>query len=349
MGTLTPKLRSSPVVLLLVFALCNVHFLVAQENSEDPSRRIYHSILYHDASGRVLLFGGHTQHSWIADLRDVWSLDLGSGGWNQVATYEPSPLDGEAQAPAYDAQSDRVVVLNTMGETWAYEHASGTWTNMSPHTAPSRRAGQRMAYDAQSDRLILFGGFKATSLDDPALDETWAYDFDSNRWTLMDPEVSPPARMYHVMEYDPVADRIVLWGGRRLEPLEDNSVWAYDYESNTWTEHVTSGGPEKPLAYPSMVYLEALGQMFVFGGADLDSTFVGDLTNQSWLYDLESNTWRGLNAANTPPPIYLHAAAYDRMDGQVVVFGGERERPYSNVTNGETWVYDPVSKSWRRM
>jgi N-acetylneuraminic acid mutarotase len=239
-------------------------------------------------------------------------------------------------------------VLNTAGETWAYNHASRQWTNMAPERAPSRRAGHRIAYDAQSDRLILFGGFRAESLNDPAFDDTWAYDFDSNQWTLMKPEVSPSARMYHSMEYDPVTDRIVLWGGRRLQPLDDTSVWAYDYESDSWTEHETNGGPEVCLGYPTMVYLEDLARMFLFGGVALDSTFVGDLTDQSWLYDLASNAWLEVNSTNAPPPIYLHAAAYDRRLGQVVVFGGEREKPYSNVTNGETWVYDPESNSWRR-
>jgi hypothetical protein len=205
-----------------------------------------------------------------------------------------------------------------------------------------------MAYDRQSERMILFGGFRGKAIDDPPLSDTWAYDFEENRWEQMRPSVSPPPRMYHAMAYDSESDRVILWGGRKLAPLEDNSVWAYDIDSDTWTEFESSDGPEVSLAYPTMVYLEALDRMFVFGGVDLEAPFEGDLSGRSWFFDFNATQWTSLSPAIRPPPVAIHSAACDPATGLVFVFGGERGTPYSNVTHNELWVYDPNLDSWRR-
>jgi N-acetylneuraminic acid mutarotase len=154
--------------------------------------------------------------------------------------------------------------------------------------------------------------------------------------------------MYHAMEYDSESDRVILWGGRKLEPLEDNSVWAFDYDSDTWTEWETSGGPAGALGYPTMVYLESLDRMFVFGGVDLEAPFEGDLSDQSWFFDFNINQWTSLSPTNRPRPVAIHSAACDPASGLIFVFGGERGTPYSNDTNDELWSYDPALGSWRR-
>ena len=83
-----------------------------------------------------------------------------------------------------------------------------------------------MAYDAGSDRGILFGGTGGS--------ETWAYDFNSNTWTKMNPVVHPSGRWGHVMAYDEESKRVVLFGGGTgITP--SNETWAYDFNSNTWT------------------------------------------------------------------------------------------------------------------
>ena len=55
---------------------------------------------------------------------------------------------------------------------------------MEPTTRPSPRTETGMAYDAESDRVILFGGV-------PQNDDTWAYDLNTNTWTLMEPAARP--------------------------------------------------------------------------------------------------------------------------------------------------------------
>src|SRR5437016_13750232 len=110
----------------------------------------------------------------------------------------------------YDAQSDRVILFGgedtaaVLGDTWAYDFNSNGWTNADPATRPVRRVYHSMAYDSESDRVILFGGYG--SGDD--FNDTWAYDFNTNAWTNMDPPAKPPLRYEHETGHDATGDRV---------------------------------------------------------------------------------------------------------------------------------------------
>jgi N-acetylneuraminic acid mutarotase len=207
------------------------------QKGNGPSQRIYCSMIYHAKSKQILLFGGHTEHGWVADLRDIWAFDLADNSWENVGVYEASPMEGEAQSPAYDSESNRVIVLNSDGETWAYHHEERHREKMNPGEIPKTRAGHKMAYDSESDRVILFGGFGAKSERDPVYDETWAYDYNSNTWTRLAPTKTPPSMGIHAMDYSIHADKIIVFGGEvdRLYSSQIlNETWIYDPIGNMW-------------------------------------------------------------------------------------------------------------------
>lgn len=313
-----------------------------------PSPRIYHSMVYHTKADRVLIFGGHSEHGWVADLRDIWSYDFINNSWEEAGVYEASPIKGEAQAPAYDSESNRIIVLNTEGKTWAYHYEMRRWQKMNPLQTPKSRAGHRMAYDMESDRLILFGGFEAKNVNSPVYGETWAYDFNSDTWTLMAPETSPPKRVYHGMVYDSESDRIIVWGGRLVERLDDNTIWAYDFNTDTWTQHSSPSAPRPELAYPGMVYRPVSDQVVIFGGAAVITPFDCEVSRQTWVYEFNTNTWRRLAPAATPPSMGVHAMAYSDRADKIAIFGGEIDNLYSNHVLGEAWIYDPGKNKWEK-
>ncbi len=105
----------------------------------------------------------------------------------------------------------------------------------------SKHPGGLLAYDAELDRIILFGGYDATRT---YLNDTWAYDFNSDTWTEMKPSTSPPSRNYHAMAYDATADRVLVWDSSSVYP-DDVSMWSYDFHTNTWQEMKPGDG-----AYP---------------------------------------------------------------------------------------------------
>src|SRR3989442_8385889 len=82
-----------------------------------------------------------------------------------------APLVGppvrDFHAMAYDSRSDRVILFGgwggygnprPLGDTWAYDFSTNTWTQMFPAVGPPARMYFAMTYDNQSDRVILFGG-----------------------------------------------------------------------------------------------------------------------------------------------------------------------------------------------
>ncbi|MEE8199047.1 MAG: kelch repeat-containing protein [Thermoplasmata archaeon] len=150
-------------------------------------------------------------------------------------------------------------VLGLAGEKAGSEEEI-SWTNANPASAPSPRVLAGMAYDSESDRVILFGGRLADANDD----ETWAYDFNSNTWTNMNPSVKPLARNYPTMAYDSESDRIVLFGGQTEGGLS-GETWAYDYNTDTWI-NMAPGAAPSPRSAAGMAYDAESDRIILFAG-----------------------------------------------------------------------------------
>jgi hypothetical protein len=339
------------ILLILLIGFADMILSLSNQTEENyPSKRIYHSMLYHSKANLVLLFGGQSRLRWGSDLKDIWSYDVGNNVWKEEGVYRASPdtEKGLAHSPAYDIESDRIVALNSEGETWAFDFKAQKWEKRNPEKSPSARAGQKMCYDSESDRIILFGGFRGKSADDPVYNDTWSYDYNTDTWASMKPENPPGIRMYHVMEYDSESDRVILWGGRVLENVVDNCVWAYDYNSNTWEKHTTVDGPESAMTYSAMAFHPPTGKMILFGGAKLTSALEGRVMTQTWSYHFKTNKWELIATELTPPAIRAHAMAYNPKEDTFVVFKGEIERPYSDKPINEIWLFDPANKEWQK-
>src|SRR5688500_20402598 len=89
-----------------------------------------------------------------------------------------------------------------------------------------------MVYDSLRERMVLFGGmtsFLAPNTTITVSDETWV--FDDFNWTRVVTPNTPPARRLAGAAYDPVRDRVVLFGGGHgTASLFD--TWEFD--GTTW-------------------------------------------------------------------------------------------------------------------
>ena len=239
---------------------------------------------------------------------------------------------------AYDAVSDRVILFGgvvsskgwTAKDTWSYDLSTNTWQEMKPAPSPGKGDGP-MAYDAESDRMILFGGWDPTNLaDGGAFTETWAYDYNTNTWTKMEPEVSPPDRHSHAMAYDAESDRVILWGGRGPVPIDVSSVWAYDYDTDTWEELESSGAPG-PVGNAAMVYHVVADRTILYAEKEL------------WAFDYNTNTWTQLSDSPMPGKLTGHAMVYSDEADRVILFGGG---PTYEFFRDKTWTYDLSTDTW---
>src|SRR5258708_13941138 len=106
------------------------------------------------AANTVVMFGGSTTlfGACCGDLNDTWIWN--GATWTQVFPQQSPParrFDGDGMA--YEPATRKVVLFggntegNTtyLGDTWTWDGVAQTWTQMSPATSPSARAGHGMA------------------------------------------------------------------------------------------------------------------------------------------------------------------------------------------------------------
>lgn len=322
--------------------------LAQRADDKAPKSMMYHSLVYHNKAEKALLFGGVSKHGWISDISEVWQYDLQTHNWSKIGKYEAiSDSSVHAQSPVYDEESNRIIVFTSRGETWAFHLENRSWDNRRPKNSPPPRCGHSMAYDTESDRIILFGGFGCSSIDDPIFNDTWIYDYNTNSWDQMKPYKNPPTRMYASMAYNSIEDNIVLWGGRLIEALDDNSLWKYDLNKNEWTQISLSGGPAHAYAYPSMIYNPKRNRIVLFGGGKLESAFKGKQNNELWTFDFNDSKWQLAITHGAPTPVSLHSMMLIPDENEMILFGGEIEVMYSNKMLQGTWVLDLENHQWQ--
>ena len=246
---------------------------------------------------------------------------------------------------AYDSESDKFTLFgghsggdttdpaHFSAETWTYDVATNTWTDMKPVSGPKARSSPGLAYDSESDRVILFSGDDNLVL---SLPDTWAYDYNTNTWTEM---AKGPANRYGFrMAYDSESDRIILFGGFRFPSESLNDTWAYDFNSDTWTQMQPSTSPAGR-AYYGMTYDAQIDRVIVFGG-DVNMTPRAD----TWTYDFNTDTWEEVKLDTGTPPRgrRWHAMVYDAGADRTILYGG-------HTGGSETWVFDYSLRTWTQL
>lgn len=225
--------------------------------------------------------------------------------------------------------------MTKYNDTWSYDYNNNTWKGMNPIKRPPALTSVSMAYDSESDRVILFGGYNGASF----LNETWAYDYKNNTWTDMKPSKSPSVRYANPMEYDSKNDRVILFGGADVSK-NLNDTWAYDYNSDTWTNMVSIVGPS--IRHASLMgYDSHSGRIVLFGGCI--SIASNQYFDDTWTYDYKNNTWKNVTAGTKPSARIGSGFAYYEQSDRIVLFGG-----YGKTGgNDETWTFDLDNKLWQ--
>ncbi len=187
-----------------------------------------------------------------------------------------------------------------------------------------------MAYDSESDRVVLFGG-NLGQLVGPVGRDTWSYDPTTNRWTQMNPSIRPTARCTHDMAYDTESDRIILYGGLDASFAGDNTTWAYDFNTDTWTEQA----PGPPAREGSDMAYDAESDRVILFGGELgpERRF-----NDTWAYDFNTDSWTEMKPSISPPAQYYHTMTYDVESDRVLLWRGGFD--------DSMWAYDFNTNTW---
>jgi hypothetical protein len=211
-----------------------------------------------------------------------------------------------------------MLVLTCLPALAAAGPEDGTWSQVSP---PPGRFGHASAYDPVRDRMLVFGGTRGFGggYENAELLSLQLSD-GAPLWVPLHALGTPPrARYAHTMVYDPVRDRMLVFGGN-TSLYYPETVWALSLSGTpTWTQLITTGTPPPPRHGHVAVYDPVWDRMLVFGGARVDS-----LTNDVWaLYLLDTPTWLRLTPSGDPPLARRGASGvYDSKRQRLVIFGG---------------------------
>ena len=129
-------------------------------------------------------------------------------------------------------------------------------------------------------------------------------------------------------------------------------TWAYDYNSNTWTNMSPSVSPP-PLGDHEGFYDSESDKHIIFGGKPFAYGDYATLNlHQTWVYDYVENTWTNMTTDVHPPKRALGMMAYNSRIDRVCFYGGIGYldvNPNKWTVFNDTWYYDYNENSWENM
>ena len=212
---------------------------------------------------------------------------------------------------------------------------------------PAPRFGHRMVYDPVNERVLLFGG----AIYDNGYtyyNDLLSYDYSTSTWTEIECDLRPPGRFNFMMVYDTDRHQLVLFGGFTASDRAGDT-WTYDIEGNIWTNMHPMEGPSTR-SDSAIVYDEENGIVILSNGYTRDDSHPQD----TWVYDVEENTWTQMRPEESPLPQYGHHMVYDTANEAVVMYGGhwsitEDGRMVSHGYSDGVWTYDYPSDTWTKV
>ncbi|MFO1078301.1 MAG: hypothetical protein U1E73_11325 [Planctomycetota bacterium] len=246
--------------------------------------------------------------------------------------------------------------------------AQASWSLPSQWTSRSDFA---FAYDAARGVTILFGG-----ADEALCSDTWQWDGTS--WTELQPATHPNPRSRHVMAYDSLRQRILLFGGYDGVGMS-NETWAFD--GAQWSPVPTATAPPGSYITQVLTYDPVRDRMVLTGGTAGSYVYVWefdgtDWTQPAWVlptwpqwdsnfvcaYDpAAGNTalylsngaagsmwrWNGANWTRQQGPGFYQVTAsamvHDPVRNRLLLVSGQKLTPSSPTM----CVWNPVSAAWQ--
>lgn len=321
-------------------------------------------MVWDNADHYDLLFGGQTTvgSGVIVNTSYSWK----AGAWTKLGNGPTTLTVATNSSMVYDSTDGYVVLFGgwagtTVYRSYTFKFLAGTWTLLTPGTAPTSRAGAAFfdvpASGGHGGYSVLFGGQKNAQW----LSDTW--EFAAGVWTNVTATAgTPPAgRAYAAATYDPADHYGMLFGGAggALGATLFNDTWEWNPVTSAWVSLIASGssaagsGPVKQL-YPAMNYVDVVKATVVLEvvlTCGAVGTFVAPANQNggcaTYTWSGASSTWTnisstaGFGTAGTfnPRPGYGEAFAHygaDTSVGYDVRAGGETS---ASVVSNSTYAF----------
>jgi hypothetical protein len=214
------------------------------------------------------------------DTSDLYAYDADSGAWTKLA-----PAADTRESAAHGVIGDKLYAVGGWGEDGTpdakleiYDTASGSWSTGASSPEPYAGAGSAVL----GGKLYSVGGCTDTVCGSTGVT---AYDAASNSWTQVADYPEPVAWE----SCGGIAGKLYCAGGT-TDAASITHAYVYDPAADAWSPIA-----DQPTDAWGASYTSANGLLLVKGGAVDDG---GALTNQTWAYQPQDNTWTALPNAN---------------------------------------------------
>lgn len=307
----------------------------------------------------IYIFAGRDN---VAYQNDVWALNVSTGTWRQEVaptSFRPNARFGGTIAfdPAahtvriYGGADARKVygdlwVLNGLGTPAASWTAVDTLTADKDGVALPDLRGFPATVVLPSRDLLVAAGQGSTGM----LGDAWRIPAGSTTWQPVSRVTNPAGRYGHATAYDPIRDRVFLYGGLSSYNETLGDVWTYATGTQTWTKLALQDSLPSPRARAAAAF--AQDSVWVFGGyrgfyARRGTTLITDFSYGDSLsvFSLATGKWRRVAPDGTRPGGREGATlVYDGSRNRLVLFGG-----YNAGYLSDLWAFDLASESWTRL
>ena len=234
----------------------------------------------------------------------VWSQLDGSG---PVAREDHTwTLDPESGIAYLFGGRDGPTVF---GDTWAYELATDTWTDLAPASSPDARFGHEAVW-AEGIGLVIFAGQVRV---DAFFGDLWAYDPIANAWSELPATGAVPTPRYGSCAGIGPDGRLWISHGFTQDLVRFSDTRAYDFDTAIWTDETPDDGRPVERCLHGCWWTDD-GELTLYAGQTTGTTALPD----RWSFT--GGTWTEV-VGTLPEARNLYARA--RLDGATLVFGGQ--------------------------
>jgi hypothetical protein len=281
--------------------------------------------------GRVLAFGDGT---WSGRGGDAWILNTANGSWTS-AVRQHQPHGRPWPSLFYDKARGGVILHGgwpwcggPMKDSWLYDPVQGEWTELESMPKTWGSESGLAAADTGGGRAFWFSEVEGTTL---------LFDTVADRWDLVALPEFPAPRNSPALAADPAAGQMVMLGG-----LSSSETWIYDVALDQWR---TSHSKERPPEVWRAGLAPAGNGRFMMYGGEAASNWIVSRWNDTWIYDLASDSWTKALAGPDGPDLLLPVMAHVPPQAGVLLIGKRTWSPEST----ETWWFDPGLLEWRNL
>jgi hypothetical protein len=195
------------------------------------------------------------------------------------------------------------------GDTWGYDLATDTWTELAPSSSPDARFGHEAVWVEGIGLVIVAGQARA----DTFFGDLWAYDPASNAWTELPATGELPTPRYGSCAAIGPDGRLWISHGFTEDQARFSDTRAYDFDANAWTDETPADGRPVERCLHGCWWTDD-GELALYAGQTTGTTALDD----RWTFS--DGTWTRIDGS-VPPGRNLYARA--RHEGATIVFGGQ--------------------------